>query len=90
MAKWDKMVGGSVYDMEIATNPNSVMKHWNSSYVLYIRQHVYLKIVKPGQKGTLFHRMVAMLTSAFLHGFYPIYFFIFGIAAFLNDIPIDC
>jgi lysophospholipid acyltransferase len=83
------MIGGNPWELETGTNPNSVIKYWNSSYVLYIRQHVYLKIVKPGQRGTLFHRLVAMLTSAFLHGFYPIYFFIFGIAVFLNDVAID-
>ncbi|KAJ3210992.1 lysophospholipid acyltransferase [Dinochytrium kinnereticum] len=81
---WTRGANVDIIGMEFGANPKAMIGAWNMKTGAWLRNYVYLRLTKPGQKP---HPIVAIITymvSAFWHGFYPGYYLTFLVGSFLN------
>mmetsp|Transcript_4746 Transcript_4746/g.4406 ORF Transcript_4746/g.4406 Transcript_4746/m.4406 type:complete len:195 (-) Transcript_4746:40-624(-) len=86
--RWDRVCGAKAWEMETSNNPSECIKFFNCSTVLYIQQHVYIRM-KGNNRSNFTHKFAALFVSAFIHGFYPIYYITFAILALVNEISAE-
>ena len=56
---------------------------------IWLKNYIYLRTLKPGQKPGFLNNMATFLVSAFWHGFYPFYYIVFFFAALLVEVSKD-
>ena len=56
---------------------------------IWLKNYIYLRTLKPGQKPGFMNNMATFVVSAFWHGFYPFYYIMFFFAAFLVEVTKD-
>jgi len=78
-----------VIELETASSPVFMMAHWNHTVHLWLKHYVQSRLVPPGGKPTLYQTLITMMVSAFWHGFYPFYYFMFFQAACVVEISKD-
>ncbi|KAJ3171322.1 lysophospholipid acyltransferase, partial [Irineochytrium annulatum] len=68
--RWDRAENVDIFNLEFASNPQTMMGGWNKRTNYWLRNSVYLRLSsKPGQKPTGAATIVTYLVSAFWHGF---------------------
>ena len=55
------------------------------SVVKYIKNYVFARQLERGQKVEFMHKFKALMVSAFWHGTEPVFYILFVMMAFLND-----
>ena len=71
-----------VWEIETAESPKTYLDAWNTCTNRWLRYHVYMRLVHRGQRPGLWPTIATFLTSAFWHGIFPGYYFMFLYAAF--------
>lgn len=87
--RWDKIV--TVYIKLLETSPSCIehLRYWNHQVHLWLKFYIQGRIVPKGTRATFGHTLVVFLTSAYWHGFYPVYYVMFFFAAILSEITKD-
>ena len=62
-----------------------MMAHWNHSVHLWLVRGVQERLLKPGQKPSLFETFVTFTVSAVWHGLYPFYYVMFFFCALMVE-----
>lgn len=63
-----------------------MMAHWNHTVHLWLVRGVQERLLKPGQKPTLYETFVTFTVSAVWHGLYPFYYVMFFFCALLVEL----
>ena len=75
--KTDRVVSIYVVALETGLSAIEMMKYWNHMVHVWLNSYVKERIVKQGEKPGLLSTLIVFGTSAFWHGFYPFYYFMF-------------
>jgi lysophospholipid acyltransferase len=77
----DKIDNCNLYNIEINLNVRTRIQYWNRSVHLWLKYHVYMRLVnleaKPFKKNKAFASLLTFMISACWHGFYPVYYIFF-------------
>ncbi|KAI8610637.1 MBOAT, membrane-bound O-acyltransferase family-domain-containing protein [Chytriomyces sp. MP71] len=79
--QWDRARNVSVLGFELAQNPKLLIDAWNVRTGFWLKNCVYLRLVKPGQKPGGLVTFATFLTSALWHGFHLGYYLTFSLGA---------
>eukprot|EP00347_Sterkiella_histriomuscorum_P004431 403360484 len=91
VAQWDRVIGGFAWICETESDPAIVLKHWNYSIHVWLKNQIFFRSFKKnGGKPTFKTNLTVMLVSALWHGFYPIYYIVFIQLALLVELSKDC
>jgi lysophospholipid acyltransferase len=86
--KFDRIICAHPLTVETCTTPRDGISSWNTQTVEWLRHYVYNRLVtKKFDKTSA--TMMTNLTSAFWHGFYPVYYEFFFFLAILSEIGKD-
>ena len=69
VARWDRIVGMYVYNIEIMKTPLIGMRDWNHNVYIWIKHYIAGRLVGPGQKMGLKQTMIVFFTMSYWHGF---------------------
>jgi lysophospholipid acyltransferase len=83
---WDRIVNIYVIALETSGTPIEMMKFWNHQIHQWLKHYVQARVVTPGVKPGIKETMMVMGVSAFWHGFYPFYYFMFFQAALFVEL----
>mmetsp|Transcript_11453 Transcript_11453/g.19371 ORF Transcript_11453/g.19371 Transcript_11453/m.19371 type:complete len:248 (-) Transcript_11453:49-792(-) len=86
---WDYIVGVYILGVELEGTPLKMMANWNHQIHQWLKNHVQLRLVKPGQKPNAIQTLTVFTVSSLWHGFYPFYFIMFFQAACLTELSKD-
>ncbi|KAI9351357.1 MBOAT, membrane-bound O-acyltransferase family-domain-containing protein [Obelidium mucronatum] len=75
---WTRAQGVIITSVEFAENFKQLFAAWNMKTALWLRNCVYLRMVKPGQKPGALVTWTTFMVSALWHGFHPGYYLTFG------------
>lgn len=75
--------------MNLCTSLMSAFKTWNYHIHLFMKNYIFLRIVKKGEKPTFKANLITMLVSALWHGLEPVNYAIFFIFAVIVEIERD-
>lgn len=87
--RWDKIIGVYIWDVETATNVNSLLKAWNHRVHIWLKYYVSERLTGAGNRPSSFDYMATYMISAFWHGFYPMYYINFFLAALTTFVHKD-
>jgi len=87
--KWDRVVSINVIALETGYTPIMMMADWNHTVHLWLKHYVQARLVEPGQKPTMMTTIGTFGVSAFWHGFYPFYYFMFFMCACFVELSKD-
>lgn len=87
--KWDRIQAIYIWKLESASTPLQMMKYWNHQIHCWLNTYVQARVVTPGKKPGLYETFVTFAVSAFWHGFYPFYYFMFGLCACFVELAKD-
>ena len=87
--KWDKVISVFIWELETSSSAIEMLRYWNHQVHLWLKFYVMGRLVKPGQRPGAFANAMTFLVSAFWHGFYPTYYWLFVIAAFISEATKD-
>lgn len=85
--RWDKIIGVYIYEVETATNCNSLLRAWNYRVHIWLKHYVSERLTAKDERPTTWHYLATYMISAFWHGFYPLYyvnFFLVAVASFVH------
>ena len=85
--KWDKIIGVYIYEVETASNCNSLLRAWNHRVHIWLKHYVSERLTGKDERPTGWHYLATYMISAFWHGFYPMYyvnFFFVAVASFVH------
>ncbi|KAI9331421.1 MBOAT, membrane-bound O-acyltransferase family-domain-containing protein [Zopfochytrium polystomum] len=82
--RWVAASNASVYDVETAQCPRDYIGNWNLKTNQWMRNSVYLRLVKSVGVGSSVASLLTWMASAFWHGFYPGYYLTFLSGALLT------
>ncbi|KAJ3391992.1 lysophospholipid acyltransferase, partial [Chytriomyces hyalinus] len=82
--EWTRAKNVSIVGFEFAPNFKGMLDAWNMRTGFWLRNCVYLRMVKPGQKPGLLVTFTTFLTSALWHGFHLGYYLTFVVGAFTS------
>ncbi|KAI8828194.1 MBOAT, membrane-bound O-acyltransferase family-domain-containing protein [Chytriomyces cf. hyalinus JEL632] len=82
--EWTRAKNVSILGFEFAPNFKGMLDAWNMRTGFWLRNCVYLRMVKPGQKPGLLVTFTTFLTSALWHGFHLGYYLTFVVGAFTS------
>ncbi|KAJ3312157.1 lysophospholipid acyltransferase [Blyttiomyces sp. JEL0837] len=76
---WNRGQNVSILGFEFASNPKEMLDSWNQKTGMWLKNSVYLRLVRPGQgvKPGVGVTAVTFLVSAMWHGFHAGYYFTF-------------
>jgi lysophospholipid acyltransferase len=82
---FDRAVNVAPLAIEFPEDVTSISRQWNRFTHLWLKHHVFFRLVKRGQKPTLTPTIVTYLASAVWHGFYAGYSQCFVMLAFVTE-----
>jgi len=82
-AKWDRIVMIRMWQFKTATNARGLVEHWNVPCQLWLKQYVFMRIIKMMNNRSL-AVFGTFFVSAFWHGFYGGYYCFFLTGAFFE------
>ncbi|KAJ3253781.1 hypothetical protein HDU77_004381 [Chytriomyces hyalinus] len=82
--EWTRAKNVSIVGFEFAPNFKGMLDAWNMRTGFWLRNCVYLRMVKPGQKPGFLVTFTTFLTSALWHGFHLGYYLTFVVGAFTS------
>jgi lysophospholipid acyltransferase len=74
---WERIVNCSVWINETSPTPLEMMRVWNHQIHQWLKHYVQSRINAPGERVGLKATFGTFMVSAFWHGFYPFYYFMF-------------
>ena len=74
---FDRIVSIYVIDLETGWSCIEMMKYWNHMVHVWLNRYTKDRLVKPGEKAGIMATFAVFGVSAFWHGFYPFYYFMF-------------
>ena len=74
----------NIYNIETKYRIKDFMENWNMSVHLWLKNYIFLRVVKKDKRDSLRPIMTTFLVSAIWHGFYPGYFVFFVSTALLD------
>ncbi|RKP07617.1 endoplasmic reticulum protein [Thamnocephalis sphaerospora] len=77
----DRVSNVRIMDYELAQSPRALMDSWNIGTNVWLRNYVYLRLTKPGEKDTFVATLATFTSSAIWHGFYAGYYLTFASGA---------
>ncbi|KAJ3030654.1 UNVERIFIED_CONTAM: lysophospholipid acyltransferase [Siphonaria sp. JEL0065] len=78
---WNRARNFSILGFELAENPKVLIDNWNMRTGFWLKNCVYLRMVKPGQKPGGLVTFTTFLVSALWHGFHLGYYLTFSMEA---------
>ncbi|KAJ3032198.1 UNVERIFIED_CONTAM: lysophospholipid acyltransferase [Siphonaria sp. JEL0065] len=78
---WNRARNVSILGFELAENPKVLIDNWNMRTGFWLKNCVYLRMVKPGQKPGGLVTFTTFLVSALWHGFHLGYYLTFSMGA---------
>ena len=87
--KFKKIYSIVILDVELGLSPQIMMQHWNHQIHLWLKHYIYNRTLVPGKKPGLRNNLATFIVSAFWHGFYPFYYFMFFSSAVLGELCKD-
>jgi hypothetical protein len=81
--KWNAVRGAYTWEVVTIKNMIEFGRLWNHQSYDWLKNYVYLRQVKKGQRATPINAILTLTVSSLWHGFIPKYF-IFFIFTFLN------
>ncbi|KAI7832438.1 MBOAT, membrane-bound O-acyltransferase family-domain-containing protein [Gamsiella multidivaricata] len=79
--RWDASSNIDVWAYETGQSVKALADSWNKGTNQWLKNSVYLRVVKPGAKPGVLETFSTFAVSAFWHGFYPGYYLMFLSAA---------
>ncbi|CCH58751.1 hypothetical protein TBLA_0A09670 [Henningerozyma blattae CBS 6284] len=79
--KWDRVQNIDIWGVEMAQSTHQSFESWNMNTNKWLKNYVYLRVTKPGQKPGFRATLFTFLTSAFWHGTRPGYYLSFATGA---------
>ena len=77
----DKIDNCNLYNIEINLNVRTRIQFWNRSVHLWLKYHVYMRLInlerKPFKNNKALASLLTFMISACWHGFYPVYYIFF-------------
>jgi lysophospholipid acyltransferase len=77
----DKIDNCNLYNIEINLNVRTRIQFWNRSVHLWLKYHVYMRLInietKPFKNNKSLASLITFMISACWHGFYPVYYIFF-------------
>jgi len=80
-ALWNKAANVDVLNIEFCPNFKILLDSWNINTNTWLRNSVYKRLVKPGEKPTSLTTLATFMTSAIWHGISPGYYLTFFIGS---------
>lgn len=74
---WTRMCNVNPLGVETAQNLHEYIGNWNLNTGRWLKNYVYLRVVRQGEKPGVSANLVAFVWSAVWHGFYPTYYVTF-------------
>jgi lysophospholipid acyltransferase len=74
---WTRMCNVNPLGVETAQNVHEYIGNWNLNTGRWLKNYVYLRVVRQGEKPGVSAHLVAFVWSAVWHGFYPTYYVTF-------------
>ncbi|KAJ3353712.1 lysophospholipid acyltransferase [Entophlyctis luteolus] len=78
---WTRARNVSIIGFELAQNPKLLIDAWNMRTGAWLKNCVYLRLVKPGEKPGTLVTFTTFLVSALWHGFHLGYYLTFTVGA---------
>ncbi|KAG8856794.1 lysophospholipid acyltransferase [Tulasnella sp. 330] len=82
---WNKAANVDILNIELAPNFKILLDSWNINTNTWLRNSVYKRLVKPGEKPTSMTTLYTFMTSAIWHGVYPGYYLTFFLGSLLSS-----
>lgn len=79
--KWNRVQNIDIWHVEMAQNTHETFEAWNMNTNKWLKNYVYLRVVKKGKKPGFRSTLFTFLTSAFWHGTRPGYYLTFATGA---------
>lgn len=89
VAKWDRIVGMYVYNIETMKTPLIGMRDWNHMVHIWIKHYISGRLVGPGQKMGLKETMLVFFTMSYWHGFQPSIYIVFFFGGIMVELARD-
>ena len=86
---WDRIISIYVWELETSATPVKAMGYWNHMISVWLQNYVQSRLLTPGERPGLLVTGGTFMTSAFWHGFYPFYYFMFLMCAFFVELAKD-
>ncbi|KAJ3228233.1 lysophospholipid acyltransferase [Clydaea vesicula] len=83
-AQYKRVRNIEIFAIEFPQNMKALTDSWNCLTALWLRNDVYMRLTKKGQKPGFLILVATFATSAFWHGFWPGYYFFFLSASLAN------
>lgn len=89
ITRWDYVYCVDVLGVETGLTPLKMMQCWNHQIQQWLKNHVQMRLIKPGQKPSPSVTYTVVAVSALWHGFYPSYYLMFFNAGCLAEVAKD-
>jgi len=81
VAKWDRIVAARP-ELELIGDPRKKLELWNNYTQVWLKRYVYFRVcpenmMKANPRRVNIATFCTLVMSAFWHGFYPMYYFVF-------------
>ena len=87
--RWDKIVSIYIFELETMTSPIDGMRYWNHMVHIWLKFYVQGRLVEPGKRPGFMESMSTFIVSAFWHGFQPMFYLMFFLAALIVEVAKD-
>jgi len=84
--RWDRMRNVNALSIELAQSPHAYIGNWNLNTCNWLKNYVYLRVTRKGQKPGFQASMITFFYSALWHGFAPGYYVTFVLTGILQKI----
>ena len=84
--KWDRIFAIDIWALETETTCVKMMGHWNHSVHVWLKHYVQGRMTGKDGKVTLAITWGTFMVSAFWHGFYPFYYFMFFMCGMMVEL----
>lgn len=81
---WNRVQNIDIFALETSENLHGVFEAWNQNTNKWLKNYVYLRVVKPGKKPGFKSTVLTFSVSAFWHGTRPGYYLSFVTGALLQ------
>jgi len=86
---WDRVISIYVVELETAATPVKSMAYWNHMISVWLNKYVTQRLITKGEKAGPMVTAGTFMISAFWHGFYPFYYFMFIMCGFYVELCKD-
>lgn len=81
---WNRTVNMRPLELETSSDFTHFVTNWNIRTSKWLKEYVYFRSVKPGERPGALANLFTYAVSAFWHGFYPGYYMFFLSASVLT------